>query len=426
LLEVQQLASGAVAQALAGRNLNQTLSALWHSHPRLSTEKRGAIQDLSFGTLRHYGLLEALLGKLSHKPIGDEALRVLLLVALYQLIHTRAKPYAVVDHAVRVTEALGKPHAKGLANAVLRNFLRNGEALLAEAKHNEIARWNHPRWWIAKLRQQYPDQWESILNSANQLPPMTLRVNRRRCSAEEYLGLLDAAGLAGALLEDCALRLSRPVPVDRLPGFAEGAVSVQDLSAQYAARLLDVADGMRVCDACSAPGGKSAHLLETAEIDLLALDADAQRLRKVEQTLARLHLVGRAQHADAVQVETWWDGRYFDRVLVDAPCTGSGVVRRHPDIKWSRRPSDIGQFVAQQRALLDALWHTLRLDGKLLYATCSVFQEENQQQVADFLSHHRDAQPLPLDQPNTINGQILPDELHDGFFYALLAKVPSA
>ena len=426
MLEVQQLATGVVAQALAGRNLNQTLSAVWHSHPRLSTADRGAIQDLSFGTLRYYGLLEALLRKVSHKPITDEPLRVLLLVALYQLIHTHAKPYAVVDYAVRVTEVLGKPHAKGLANAVLRNFLRNGEALLAEARQNEIARWNHPRWWITKLRQQYPEHWESVLTSGNELPPMTLRVNRRRCSVEGYLRLLDAAGLAGEGLEGCALRLYRPVPVDRLPGFAEGIVSVQDLSAQYAARLLDLTAGMRVCDACSAPGGKAAHLLETAEIYLLALDAGAERLRRVEQTLARLNLVGRALRADAVQVETWWDGECFDRILVDAPCTGSGVVRRHPDMKWSRRPSDIGQFVHQQRVLLDALWQTLRHDGKLLYVTCSVFQEENQEQITDFLSRHRDALLLPLDQPNTINGQILPDELHDGFFYALLAKVPGA
>jgi 16S rRNA (cytosine967-C5)-methyltransferase len=426
LLEIQQLASGAVAQALAGRNLNQTLSAVWHSHPRLSSAERGAIQDLSFGTLRYYGLLEALLRKLSHKPISDEPLRVLLLVALYQLIHTRAKPYAVVDYAVRVTGSLGKPYAKSFANAVLRNFLRNGEALVAEVQQDDIARWNHPRWWITKLQHEYPHDWESILKAGDELPPMTLRVNRRRCSVEEYLHLLDAAGLAAEALQACALRLSRPVPVDRLPGFVEGIVSVQDLSAQYAARLLDVADGMRVCDACSAPGGKSAHLLETAAIDLLALDADAERLHRVAQTLARLDLPGQALHADAVQVDTWWDGRYFDRILVDAPCTGSGVVRRHPDIKWSRRPSDIGEFVGQQRALLDALWHTLRHDGKLLYVTCSVFQEENQQQLADFLSRHRDAQPLPLDQPNTINGQILPDDLHDGFFYALLAKVPSA
>jgi 16S rRNA (cytosine967-C5)-methyltransferase len=275
LLEVQQLATGAVAQALAGRNLNQTLSAVWHSHPRLSTADRGAIQDLSFGTLRYYGLLEALLRKLSHKPISDEPLRVLLLVALYQLIHTHAKPYAVVDYAVRVTEILGNPHAKGLVNAVLRNFLRNSEALLAEVKQNEIARWNHPRWWITKLQHQHPEHWEIILTAGNQLPPMTLRVNRRRCSTEEYLLLLDAAGLAGEVLNGWALRLSRPVPIDRLPGFVEGKVSIQDLSAQYAARLLDVGDGMRVCDACSAPGGKTAHLLETAEVDLLALDADA-------------------------------------------------------------------------------------------------------------------------------------------------------
>jgi 16S rRNA (cytosine967-C5)-methyltransferase len=423
LLEIQKLATETVALALSGRNLNQTLSAVWRSHPHLSSAERAAIQDLSFGTLRYYGLLEALLRKLTHKPVGDEPLRVLLLVALYQLVHTRAKPYAVVDHAVRVTETFGKPQAKGLANAILRNFLRNADALTAEVQQDAIARWNHPRWWITKLQQQYPDHWQRLLNADNQLPPMTLRVNRRSCSMTDYLLLLTAAGLEGETLGESALRLSPPVPVDRLPGFRDGLVSVQDLSAQYAADLLDVSGGMRVCDACSAPGGKSAHLLESADVDLLALDADDERLDKVRGTLARLHLSAHVVHADAVRLDTWWDGRDFDRILLDVPCTGSGVVRRHPDIKWSRRSSDIGQFVVQQRALLDALWQTLRHDGKLLYVTCSVFQEENQQQVADFLSRHHDARALPLDQPNTINGQILPDDLHDGFFYALLAKV---
>jgi 16S rRNA (cytosine967-C5)-methyltransferase len=423
LLEVQKLATGAVAQALAGRNLNQILNAVWQSHPQLAPAERAAIQDLSFGTLRYYGLLETLLEKSTRKPVSDAPLRVLLLVALYQLIYTQAKPYAIVDHAVQATEALGIPQAKGLANGVLRNFLRGREALITEAQHLETARWNHPRWWIAKLQQQYPDHWQSILSADQHLPPMTLRVNVRRTSVQDYGALLGAAGLSAEILEDSAVRLSKPMSVERLPGFREGLVSVQDLSAQYAARLLDVRDGMRVCDACSAPGGKTAHLLESANICLLALDIDAQRLQKLEQTLARLQLSARVQEADAARPDTWWDGQPFDRILLDAPCSGSGVARRHPDIKWTRRSSDIPQFVAQQRALLDALWQTLAHDGKLLYATCSVFQEENQQQVADFLSCHRDAQALPLNQSNTINGQILPDDLHDGFYYALLAKV---
>ena len=261
-----------------------------------------------------------------------------------------------------------------------------------------------------------------MLAVANELPPMTLRVNLRRTTVEDYLRNLGGVEMQGRALGGTAVKLAKPVPVQKLPGFAAGLVSVQDASAQQAAPLLGLASGLRVLDACSAPGGKTGHLLESADVDLLALDSDPVRLRRVADNLIRLGLRAELNTADAGAPDTWWDGRPFDRILVDAPCTGSGVVRRHPDIKWSRRTADIDQFVAQQNRLLEALWPTLRLGGKLLYATCSVFREENHEQIATFLSRHPDAKCLPLVNRITMDGQIVPDDVHDGFFYALLAK----
>ena len=425
MLEIQKLASAAVQAALAGRNLNRVLADTWRRHPGLIPSDRAAVQDLSFGALRFYGLLNAVLQQLLQKPVTDEPLRALLIVTLYQLNYSRAKAFVVVDHAVAAAEAMGKPAAKGLINAVLRNFLRRREALLAEVSGNETATYNHPAWWIDKLRIQYPGQWQAMLQVANQPPPMTLRVNRRQITVEDYLRRLSESGIVARSMGGAAVVLQRPLSVEKLSGFKDGLVSVQDASAQYAAGLLDVTDGQRVLDACSAPGGKTGQLLEDAEVEIVALDSDAERLKKVAGNLARLGLKAELKAADATALDTWWDGRPFDRILVDAPCSGSGVVRRHPDIKWSRRRIDIGQFVTQQHRLLEALWPTLAHDGKLLYATCSVFAEENNAQIVAFLSRHPDARLLPLIELDSINGQIIPDDFHDGFFYALLAKATS-
>jgi 16S rRNA (cytosine967-C5)-methyltransferase len=383
------------------------------------------LQDLSYGTLRHYAALRAVLDALLQKPLQDEKIRCLLLVALYQLVHTHAQPHAVVDHAVRVTvQALRKTSAKGLVNAILRNFLRQREALLSStASVSEEARLGHPQWWIDKLREQHPLAWEEILACGNQHPPMTLRVNRRLGDVEAYLAQLTRAGIAAHGLSRSAILLDQPVAVGRLPGFADGLVSVQDGGAQLAAELLDVADGMRVLDACAAPGGKTLHLLELADLDLTALDHDAKRLRKVEQNLGRLGLRAQCVVGDAASPRTWWDGKPFQRILADVPCSASGVVRRHPDIKWLRRESDIAQFAAQQAIILDALWLCLEQGGKLLYVTCSVFAEENQQQIAAFLARHANARLLPLPGHADRDLQLLPNQEHDGFYYALLAKL---
>lgn len=417
----QQGASQVVCQVLGGRNLNHVLGALLQTMPALSPQQRGALQDLSYGTLRFYGQLARVLEQLLHKPLQDAQLRCLLLVALYQLQYSKAAPHAVVDHAVRAVRKRNAA-ASGLVNAVLRNFLRNRDALLKVADSSEEGRYSYPQWWIDAVKAQHGERAEAILLAGNQHPPMTLRVNRRRTTSVDYMALLMRHDIRSSLIEPDAVLLERPVPVEKLPGFFDGLVSVQDAGAQHAAHLLDVRDGMRVLDACAAPGGKSAHLLELAQIDLLALDHDAQRLDQVRENMQRLQLTARLQAGDAAQPDGWWDGQQFSRILADVPCSASGVVRRHPDIKWLRRPSDIESFAQQQALILGALWRLLAGDGKLLYATCSIFARENRQVIAGFLQQYDDARLLPLSAPNLIEGQILPDDQHDGFFYTLLHK----
>ncbi|MDH3286187.1 MAG: 16S rRNA (cytosine(967)-C(5))-methyltransferase RsmB [Betaproteobacteria bacterium] len=426
MVEVQRLAAGLVGGVLAGRSLNAELAALWRRRAQSAARDRSAIQDLAYGTLRFLGWLEAVLEALLQKPLRDTRLRALLLVALYQLEHTRAAPHAVVDHAVRTCEVLGLASAKGLTNAVLRNFLRDRTALGARVQRLETARFCHPQWWIEKLRAQYPSHYAAALEADNLHPPLALRVNQRRVATETYLALLAQQGIRAEAIGETGVVLASPLPADRIPGLADGLVSVQDTAAQLAAPLLDLRDGMRVLDACAAPGGKTTHALELADVDLVALDSDERRLERVHANLARLGLNARVVCGDAAESGTWWDGKPFERVLADVPCSASGVARRHPDIKWLRRAADVAQFAQVQRHMLDALWQLLGRGGKLLYATCSVFLEENGEQVAHFVERHPDATRLTLpaldDDPRLPAGQLLQTPRHDGFFYALLQK----
>ena len=426
MLEIQRLATQSVAAVREGRSLTGVLAAVWAEHAELTPQERGAITDLSYGALRFGARLDAILAHLVLKRLRDPALHWLWWVAWYQLIYTRAAPYAVVDHAVQCAGAVGAKHAGGLINAVLRNFLRRRNELLALADRTEEGRYAYPQWWIDLLRADYPDEFGAVLENGNVHPPFTLRVNRRRTSREAYAALLQGLGIAATVSGQDAITLAQALPVDQVPGFDRGDVSVQDAGAQLAAALLDASSGMRVLDACAAPGGKTTHLLEIADVEVTALDADAARLARVQQNLQRAGLSAQLVHADARNSGSWWDGRPFDRILADVPCTASGVVRRHPDIKWLRRPSDVASFARQQSELLDALWQLLASGGKLLYTTCSVFQQENSLQVADFLSRQPDAKRLPLCRTITLDatpeGQLLPNNEHDGFFYALLQK----
>ena len=419
-----QLAAGQIVQQVLvdGRNLNQALEESLRRKAVWTPAQRAALQDLSYGTLRFYGQLRALLGLLLHKPMLDQRIYYVLLVALYQLQYSKAAQHAVVDHAVRSAQLLNVK-VSGLANAVLRNFLRNQATLLEQAARGEEGRHSYPQWWIDELRAQYGERSTTILEAGNRHPPMTLRVNRRRGTVTDYLAQLEQQGIAARLIGPDALLLDKPVAVDKLPGFFDGLVSVQDAGAQYAALLLGAREGMRVLDACAAPGGKTAHILESAAVKMVAVDKDEKRLRRVAENLQRLGLEAQLVNGDAAEPEKWWDGKPFQRILADVPCSASGVVRRHPDIKWLRRRADIAGFAAQQLDILGALWRLLAQDGKLLYATCSVFRQENEQVIAAFLAQQPEARRLPVILPESDNGQILPDDQHDGFFYALLQKI---
>lgn len=414
------VASYVIQDVLSGRSLTQVLHQQ-RTKVALEANQKAAVQDISYGVFRHYGLLQFVLNNLLTKSLRDPLLYSLLLASLYQLKYSKFQSYTVVDQAVEATKRLKKKWATGLINATLRNFLQQQDKLVLLADDTEIGRYSYPQWWIAKIKQQYPTKYDSILQVGNRRPVMTLRINHQYQTNESYLKLLNAQGIE-ASTQESSIVLSVPISVEKLPGFANGWVSVQDLGAQYAAPLLDAKEGMRVLDACAAPGGKTGHLLEFAKLDLTALDQDSDRLRRVSENLERLGLEAKVLVGDASALETWWDGNPYQRILADVPCSASGVVSRHPDIKWLRRETDILQFAAQQKAILKALWQVLDKGGKLLYATCSIFEEENRCQITDFLNQRSDAKELPLSIPDANNGQLLPTPEHNGFFYALLQK----
>ncbi len=431
MLHEQRLAALAVCRVLDGATLPAALAAVADRAP---TRGHALVQELAYGTLRYWGRLAALTRALSGKPLADAPLAALVAVALYQLDHTHAPAFAVVDRAVEAAALVARPQAKALVNALLRRYLREREALNDEvARSSPVARWSYPRWWIGRVEADHPRHWQAILAAGNERPPLTLRVNLRATTRDALAAKLAAAGIDTTAVGAAGLVVTAPRPVAEIPGFAEGEFAVQDAGAQLAAPLLAVADGMRVLDACAAPGGKSAHLAELADVELIALDSDAGRLERVRENLARLRLARpavRATVGDAGAPADWWDGRPFDRILADVPCTASGVVRRHPDVKWLRRKTDIAGFAAQQARVLAGLWPLLAPGGLLLYATCSVHAAENELQIKDFMATTPGAlresisyaAPIPHE-----GGQLLPagngaGHNQDGFFYALLRK----
>jgi 16S rRNA (cytosine967-C5)-methyltransferase len=416
-------AASSLARVRAGEALPQALGEVFRAYDA-QPQARGAIQDIAYRTLRQLGRSETLLGLTTSKAPEPPMLAGLLSAALALLDPPAGsappyEPFTVVDQAV--TAATAHPdfaHAKAMVNAVLRRFLREREALVAEALKSPLARFNYPDWWIADTRSAYPQDWQAILDAGNRQPPLTLRVNRRKTGVEAYLQTLQDAGMAASQVGPSAIRLAQAVNVSQIPGFEQGLVSVQDAGAQLAAPLLDLQDGMRVLDACAAPGGKSGHILETADVDLTALDVDARRLARVEENLGRLGLQAQVL-AGPAEGRDWWDGRQYDRILADVPCTASGIVRRHPDIRWLRRKSDTHQLATLSTKILDNLWQMLRPGGKLLFVTCSLWPQESEAQAAAFAVRHG---AVRLDAP----GQLLPQsgagQDHDGLFYALFHK----
>lgn len=397
------------AAVFAGQSLADGLLS------RVEAVARPAVQDLVYGSLRQFGRGDFFLSRLLAKPLVDETVHALLLVALYRLESRPEAAHTVVDQAVVAAGELAGGNFRGLVNGVLRNFLRRQAELTAELALDPVGHSQHPAWWLAALQEAYPADWQSVVAAGNAPPPMALRVNLRQISREDYLGLLQADGLAASPVGTAGLALHSPVPVERLPGFADGLASVQDPGAHRAADLLDPPVGGRVLDACAAPGGKTADLLERKDLDLLALDLKPARCRRVEENLARLGLRAQVKAADCAKPESWWDGQPFDAVLADVPCSASGVVRRNPDAKWLRRPEDIASFAKAQKRILAALWPVLRPGGKLLYATCSAFPEENGLQIDRFLQATPDAE-------RCYEEQLLPNGEHDGFYYCLLSK----
>ena len=427
-----QAAAGVLQAVEAGQSATPAVAAV-------PADLRAGVQALAFQALRQWGRARALRERLATRPppaAADALLRTALALA-WDPTTAPYTPYTLVSQAVEAAKrgpATGRQAA--FINACLRRFLREREALVAATDADPVARWNHPAWWIRRLQADHPDHWEAILVAGNASPPLTLRVNRRRIGRDDYRQRLAEAGIVAHPVGEDGLVLAQARPVQSLPGFEQGLASVQDEAAQLAAPLLLngllVPEGgrkLRILDACAAPGGKTAHLLERADAEVTALDVDPVRCDRIRETLGRLGLSARVLAADAAQPAGWWDGRPFDAILLDAPCTAAGIVRRHPDVRWLRRESDIDTLARTQARLLQALWPLLAPGGRLLYCTCSVFKAEGDDQVRSFVAHNTDArlQPAPghLLPGRGRNGPGVPENQtgeHDGFFYALLDK----
>ena len=431
--KVRAEAARAVQEVLGGRSLDVALGA---ALPAVGDRDRGLLSMLAYGCIRHHWQLRDSARALLQKPLkaSDDIVMTLLAIGIYQMQSLRMPDHAVVSATVEATRLLKRPHLAGLVNAVLRNYQRRGASLPPSDDPQVIH--NHPAWLLDMLQKSWPEDWQSIVAANNQQAPMWLRVNARQSSAAECVAALEKDGIAATTSPFLAqaVKLPTPVAVDSLPGFAQGAVSVQDGAAQFAAEWLEAAPGMRILDACAAPGGKTAHILELTDnkASVVALDHDSARLERVAETLQRLQLDATLLAGDACRPEDWWDGKLFDRILVDAPCSASGVIRRHPDIKLLRQAGDIAVLAAQQSAMLAALWPLLAPGGRLVYATCSVLEPENSSVVEHFLNNELSAREDKELRNYNIRAvmrskgcgyQILPgDEDMDGFFYACLEK----
>ncbi|MGC8119658.1 16S rRNA (cytosine(967)-C(5))-methyltransferase RsmB [Marinobacter sp. VGCF2001] len=409
-----------------GQSLTQCLAP---ALGQLPPEQRPQLQAICYGTCRWFHRLEEELNHRLKKPLRkpDRVVHHLMLVALFQLRYSEQATYAVLNETVEACRALDKPHLTGLVNGVLRAAEREG----APEPENDSSRFSHPVWMVEKLRHNWPDDWQAILDANNQQAPMTLRVNALRFRRDDYLKLLAEAGIEAHATRFAphGIQLARPVPVDRLPWFEDGAVSVQDEAAQLCTTLLDLQPGQRVLDACAAPGGKTCAILEACgELEeVVAIDESAERLPRVQENLDRLDLHAVLTQADAASTDQWWDGNAFDRILLDVPCSATGVIRRHPDIKLLRRESDIVPLAGIQLGLLDAMWSILKPGGRLVYATCSVFPQENHRIIQRFLKQQDQARLITITtdwgRDMTTGRQLLPDpDSHDGFFYAVLEK----
>ena len=421
----QLIAADCVSEVIKGHNLNQVFERHFDHHSHITPQQKSIAIFLAYGAIRFLGENQFFIRKLINKKITNKKIEALLCVALFQLNHDQSTEFTVVNEAVKAAKFINKSWAGSFVNGVLRNFIRQKDNLKSELKNDDEAFYSYPLWWIKLIKQEYNKDWESILLNGNKHPPLTLRINVRKINLRQYEEKLKSESIEYRILGDIALELTQPIPVEKIPGFIDGEVSVQDFGAQLAAQLLDLKDGQVCLDACSAPGGKTGHMLEMADIELVSIDQEKDRLHKVKENLERLQLHAHLKCADLTAIKSWWNEKLFDRILLDAPCSASGVVRRHVDIKWLRRSRDIDMFAKQQKIMLQAMWQLLKKGGKLLYATCSIFPDENQRVIDDFIKEHSDAKEVKWSVDSKYSkyeNQLIPSENHDGFFYALFEK----
>lgn len=421
----QLIAADCVSEVIKGHNLNHVFDRHFDHHSHITPQQKSIAIFLAYGAIRFLGENQFFIRKLINKKITNKKIEALLCVALFQLNHDQSNDFTIVNEAVEAAKFINKSWAGSFVNGVLRNFIRQKDNLKSELKNDEEAFYSYPLWWIRLVKEAYNKDWESILLNGNKHPPLTLRINVRKINLKQYEEKLKSESIEYRVLGDIALELTQPIPVEKIPGFIEGEVSVQDFGAQLAAKLLDLKDGQVCLDACSAPGGKTGHMLEIADIELVSIDQQKERLYKVKENLERLQLHAHLKCADLLAIKSWWNDKLFDRILLDTPCSASGVVRRHVDIKWLRRPRDIEMFAKQQKIMLQAMWQLLKKGGKLLYATCSIFPDENQRVIDDFIKEHSDAKEVKWSVDSKYSkyeNQLIPSENHDGFFYALFEK----
>ncbi len=420
----QWLSAMILERVLLGKNLDKSFDLIFRKHNISESDNLPQIKDMVYGAIRELGKSDFYINKLVTKKIENQCLQALLHIVLFQISNERSNNFTLVNQAVDAAKKID--HKKSaFINAVLRNFLRNKSDLQVQARESESASFSYPQWWINKVKEQYPTKWKDILDIGNKRPPLALRLNLQKINMKEYSSILDDQGIEYKLIGAECLIINTPLVVDKIPGFLEGKISVQDYGAQLAAHLIDLEKGQTVLDACSAPGGKACHMLELSPIQLLAVESDEKRIIRIQENINRQGLIAEIKNEKIGNKNEWWDKKKFDRILLDVPCSASGIVRRHVDIKWLRRINDFEKFGDVQLDLLKSTWPMLKKKGKLLYVTCSIFHEENIDVIEKFKKYSNNISELDITFPlnvEHIKNQVLPSNNHDGLFYALLQK----
>ena len=425
MYESQLLAAKVLEKLLTGINLDKSFDAVFNREKSNNLKiNESQIKALTYGTVRFLGQSKFKIEKLARNKIDNKLIESLLCVVFYQLSQEKFNDFTIVDQAVNAAKKID--HRKGnFVNAILRNYLRKKIQLNEEIIQNHAATYSYQDWWVQKIKKEFPSNWEQVLNIGNNHPPLTLRINKRKISKEKYTKILEKNNIEYQVISEVTLILKNPINVNEIPGFSGGYFSVQDYGAQLAAGLLDLKKGHKVLDACAAPGGKTCHMLESEDINLTALEVDKKRKDKITDNLKRLDLCANVINDSLSENNSWWKGELFDRILLDVPCSASGIVRRHVDIKWLRQPGDLKKFSETQYDLLRNAWRMLADRGKLLYVTCSIFEDENNDVIDKFKKVNSNATEIEITLPSNIEhqkNQLLPSEIHDGLFYALFEK----